>query len=681
MDTSYTICHQCKRESFSEETAVVRCPYCGSKRIETSIVPNQSETALSVMGFDKLSEEQKAIVLSTEGINYVEAGPGTAKSTTLVFRARYLTHYRRDGIRRPLILTLTHQAADQIARSFLNERPQDRPQVASLHRFVYGNLRKFRNLLPYEFQDFRVMNEDDWNLFITWNRTHNPTVDGKLSGAELKKIVRQKKRAFPYISALMYGMASDDPSLSAFLSYQRENCLLDFDDLTNALAWVMKNNPDVYSQIADRYRYVLVDEAQALTASELKLLNMITSRYRNLFLAGDSDQSICGEREVENPVYDWLESLDCEVHRFVLSNNYRSSQAILDAAKSLIEAAPNRKPETLKAVNPDGVKVMVKECPDPSCEVEIIASSIELAADPSQPHPLKYSDIAVLARNHESLRPTRDALIEKNIPVGYDSATPLLQRPVIQSVIRHLRFLDAPNYLTMSALDETLIPEKHWPEFWDTLAYVDGWVSDALMLFADDDDEDEAKLTVHGYWFEKVLDAVNQCFIDGERFSLTIVLETILTEFAAADSEAERDIDDFRILCRKLLKKSGNDLSLFLDLLTFAAQEGTETEEQQNYVHLLTLHGSKGRQFKKVFIAGVNASLIPDPQGDYEEERRLLYVGVTRAEKELVISYYRNSFGRQEEPSPFLADVLRSQSAMFCPAEDDKKKRKSEKNQ
>ena len=82
MDTSHTICHQCKRESFSEETAVVRCPYCGSKRIETSIVPNQSDVALSVMGFDKLSEEQKAIVLSTEGINYVEAGPGTAKSTS-----------------------------------------------------------------------------------------------------------------------------------------------------------------------------------------------------------------------------------------------------------------------------------------------------------------------------------------------------------------------------------------------------------------------------------------------------------------------------------------------------------------------------------------------------------------------------------------------------------------------
>ena len=94
--------------------------------------------------------------------------------------------------------------------------------------------------------------------------------------------------------------------------------------------------------------------------------------------------------------------------------------------------------------------------------------------------------------------------------------------------------------------------------------------------------------------------------------------------------------------------------------------EETELEDRNNYVHLLTLHGSKGRQFKKVFIAGVNASIIPDPQGDYEEERRLFYVGITRARKELVISYYRNSFGHAEEPSPFLAPVLQSESVIFC---------------
>ena len=557
--------------------------------------------------------------------------------------------------------------------STINERPQDRPHVATLYGFAYDRLYELWEELPYEIQDFRVMNEDDWNLFFIWNRTHKPAVGGKLSGAELKKIIRQKKRTSDYISALMGWAASDDPLLSAFINYQRENCMRDFDDLIQALVWLMKNDSDICSQIADQYRYILVDESQDLTASELELLDLLTSRYRNLFLVGDSDQSIDGWRGAQNRVCDWLDSLDCNVHRFALTHNYRSSQAILDAAGSLIEAAPNRKPKMSKAVNPDGVKVMVKECPDPSYEAEFIASSIKLAVDrTSQSRPLKYSDIAILARNHESLHLIREALIAKHIPVSSDNEIPLLKRSVIQSIIRHLRFLDAPSYLTLSAMDEPLIPEKYWPEFLATLEHENDWISDTLFWF--DDDDDRTKQTAHGSWFEEVLKTINQRFIENRKSSLAVLIEILLTEFAAVNPEAEQDIQDFLELCYKLLKKSGNNLSVFLDFLTFAAQEETELEDRNNYVHLLTLHGSKGRQFKKVFIAGVNASIIPDPQGDYEEERRLLYVGITRAEKEVVISYYRNSFDHKEEPSPFLAPVLRSGSVIFCPVEDNKLK-------
>ena len=451
--------------------------------------------------------------------------------------------------------------------------------------------------------------------------------------------------------------------------------MLDFDDLINALVWLMKKNPEVCSKINDRYRYVLVDESQDLTASELELLDLMTIRYRNLFLVGDTDQSIYGWRGAQNQICVWLRSLGCKVHRFALTLNYRSSQAVLDAAGSVIEPSPNRKPKTLKAVNPKGVKVMVKECPDPFHEAKIIASSIELAVDQSsQPLPLKYSDIAVLARNHASLRLIRKALIKKHIPVSYDNETPLLQRPVIQSIIRHLRFLDSPNYLTMSALDEPLVKEKFVPEFFDMIGSVDGWVSDALMLLDYDDDEDI--LTDHGYWFKTVLNIVNQRFTETLKNHLHILIDTFLSEFAAVNPETEDDIKDFRILCRKLLKQSSGSLSVFLDLLTFSAQEEIEIGDRQNYVHLLTLHGSKGRQFKKVFIAGVNASILPNPKGDYEEERRLFYVGITRARKELVISYYRNSFDHAEEPSPFLAPVLQSGSVIFCPTVDSKWKRK-----
>ena len=214
-------------------------------------------------------------------------------------------------------------------------------------------------------------------------------------------------------------------------------------------------------------------------------------------------------------------------------------------------------------------------------------------------------------------------------------------------------------------------------EFLDAVEDADGQVSEALFFYDDDDDD---KLTPHGYWFEKVLDAIDQRIRDDKRLSLNIVIDTFLTEFAKTDPEAEDDIHDFRILCRKLLKQSSGSLSVFLDLLTFSEQEETELGERQNYVHLLTLHGSKGRQFEKVFIAGVNASIIPSPKCDYEEERRLFYVGITRASKELVISYYRNFFEHTEEPSPFLTPVLQSPSVIFCPTVESKKKHKRGEN-
>ena len=681
MNTTHIICRQCKRESFLEDTAVTCCPYCGSYEINTTIIPNISEAALSAMGYDKLSEEQKAVVMSTEGINYVEAGPGTAKSTTLVFRTNYLIHYRRDGIHRPLILTFTNQAVDQLVQSFLNHRPQDRPHVATLHGFAFGRLHEFCDLLPYQFQDFRIMCEDDWNLFFNWNRTFNPAVDGTLSATELKAIIRLEKRTGSYISALLEGKENADPLLSAFLYYQRENCMLDFDDLINALVWLMKKNPDVCGKINDRYRYVLVDESQDLTAPELELLNLITLRYRNLFLVGDTDQSIYGWRGAQNRVSGWLESLGCKVHRFSLTLNYRSSQAVLDAAGSVIESAPNHKPKQLTAVYPKGVKVMVKECPDPFHEAKIIASSIEVAVDQtSQPRPLKYSDIAVLARNHASLRLIRRALIKKKIPVCCDNETPLLQRPVIQSVIRYFRFLDSPNYLTLSALDKPLVQKKFLLEFLEAVENADGHVSEALCFFDVDDYEDEDKLTAHGYWFKSVLDAIDSRLTGLNKYSLVAVIETFLAEFEKNNPKTEDDIQDFRIFCQILLKKSGNNLGRFLDLLTFSEQEETELGERQNYVHLLTLHGSKGRQFEKVFIAGVNASIIPSPKCDYEEERRLFYVGITRASKELVISYYRNFFEHTEEPSPFLTPVLQSPSVIFCPTVESKKKHKRREN-
>ena len=674
MDISHIVCRKCRRESFLEMFDFLYCPYCGSEQVDTKKIIHKYNTALAVMGFDKLNEEQKSAVLSTEGINYVEAGPGTAKSTTLVARAHFLIHYRQDGVHQPLILTFTNQAVDQLARSFSNERARERPYVTTIHGFAYGKLNEYRNFLPEALKGFRIMDEYDWISYFAKYRTDHPAVDRELSDAALKQNIRQIKRTSPYIADLSNGTASDNQVLAPFLAYQRKNHLLDFDDLIHVLVWLMTKDPAICAFISETCYYVLVDESQDLTDPELELLNLITVRYRNLFLVGDTDQSIYGWRGAKNRVYDWARTLGCKVHRFSLTQNYRSSQAILNAAEGVIESAPNREHKTLRAVYPKGVRVMVKECPDPFHEARIIASSIELATDPhSQPLPLNYGDIAVLTRNHASLRPIRNALIKKKIPVCIDSETPLFQTPAVQMVMRYLRFFADPNYWTLSALDDPLIPEHLWSDFWEELKAANGSVSQALYSWY----YQGKPFTDRGSWAMNLLNCSTGPIICYKPKPLHAVLENLVASFE--NPETEREIREFRKLIRPLVKKSGNDLKVFLDILALAAQEETEYSEHRNYVHLLTLHGSKGRQFKKVFIAGVAASNIPNPKSDLEEERRLLYVGITRAMKELVVSYYRSSFGHAEEPSPFLTDMLKSPSVIFCPTEDYRKKHKPKK--
>lgn len=672
MKTTHITCRHCQRESFSEDPAVVRCPYCDSKEIDTSKVTEQPDTALSVMGFDKLNDEQKAVVLSTEGINYVQAGPGTAKTTTLVFRARYLIHYRQDNLHRPLILTFTNQAVDRLVQAFLNENPRERPVVATLHGFAYGRLFEFRNMLPDAFKDFRIMDENDWDSYFASYRNDVPELEGIQSGAAVRREIQQIKRTTPYyIDSMMIGIERDEPMLAPVLFYQRTNHLLDFDDLIHVFVWLMLNEPEVRRVVSERYHYVLVDESQDLTESELLLLNLITFHYRNLFLVGDTDQGIYGWRGAGNNAYEWLLTLCCKVHRFDLTRNYRSSQAILDAAEKVIESAPNRTQKKLVAVYPKGVKIMVKECPDPFHEAKIIASSIELSTDAqSQPLPLSYADIAVLARNHASLRLIRKALVKKKIPVYMDNETPLFQNPVIQSVIRYLRFLADPNPWTFNSLDEPMIPEELWPEFMEELDASDGSVLKLLNRW----NRDDKPLTPWGAALLKMLNDAKDPLYGLKTNTLPVTLEFLLS--LVKTSKAERELETFRELSRKLLKRSGGNLNVFLDLLALSARDETESGEPKNHVHLLTLHGSKGREFKRVFIAGVNASIIPNPKGSYEEERRLFYVGITRARKELVISYSRTSFGHPEKPSPFLTRLLESPSAIFCPAVEYKKKRK-----
>ncbi len=282
MKTTRVICVDCHRISILDNAIITTCPYCNSSHIEMEVIHKPDPAWLNVIGYAKLNPEQQKIVLSTEGLNYVSAGPGTAKSTTLAVRARYIVHQRRDNLHTPLILTFTNQAVERLTASFLNLRQQDRPQVDTIHGFAYKLLNRYRDHLPEHFKHFRVMNENDSIQIFERIRSIDPAICGTLSDTELVQTIQQYKRTSSYISSLMKETVCQEPFLHCYTQCQREFGILDFDDLIRVAVYLLRTSSRVAVMIQEQCKYVLVDESQDLTDAELELLDLISARYRNL---------------------------------------------------------------------------------------------------------------------------------------------------------------------------------------------------------------------------------------------------------------------------------------------------------------------------------------------------------------------------------------------------------------
>ena len=398
MLTHRIICRTCERIAVTE-LELDKCPYCSSFEIQKES-SKRSDSPLKAVYFDKLNSDQQKIVLSTEGVNYVNAGPGTAKSTTLAARAKYIALARRDNLHHPIILTFTKEAANHIT-NILSLSKQDMPQVSTIHSFAYRRITKHAHTSEQFFDfRFRIMSQDEKREILQ----HIQKLLPQYSWEELAGKITLYKRKHKYIDSLLTDMSHSDPLLDLYLKEQRDRELYDFDDLVNLLAFMIENDDDIGDAIREECQYVLVDEAQDLTAAELKLLKLITAKYRNLFLVGDEDQSIYAWRGASNNIRHWLKTLGCRNSYSTLTTNYRSTPAIVNTANTLIHNNKGRADKEIIPYKNNGVKVLIKECDTPQQEAKMIAAAIELATDEkSLPVALKYKDIAVLARTHAQL--------------------------------------------------------------------------------------------------------------------------------------------------------------------------------------------------------------------------------------------------------------------------------------
>ncbi len=430
---------------------------------------------------------------------------------------------------------------------------------------------------------------------------------------------------------------------------------LDFDDLLSKSVALLKLRPDIRSRLHETWKYLHVDEYQDTNAVQYELVRLLTGKEANLCVVGDADQLIYSWRGADSKIIMNFEKDWPTAKRILLEENYRSTATILDAANKIIEKNSNRHEKILRATKPHGEKIKIREARDEMDEArgiaEEIVSLIDGGADPK--------DIAILFRANFQSRALEEALLTLRIPYQV-LGTRFFDRKEVKDLLSYLK--SAVNSDDRIALARALVsPTRGIGAV--TLDHISSGREEELS------EKTKEKLTQ----FRALLAKIKQKAVEGTvKEALSIALsESGMIESYAKDPMGEERIENLQELINLAAKYDvmrGEDaISTFLADTTLASDQDS-LEKNYNAVRLMTVHASKGLEFPYVFVSGLEHDLFPhkammsEENGDRdEEERRLFYVAITRAEKKLFLSYAssRMVFGRREFalPSEFVGDI------------------------
>ena len=452
-----------------------------------------------------------------------------------------------------------------------------------------------------------------------------------------------------------------DDIVKVYRRYQkhlRENNALDFDDLLNETRNLLKTNEEAREQLSGRFRYILVDEFQDTNAVQYEIIRYLASGYGNLFAVGDDDQSIYGWRgaKIENILHFEKDFKGAKV--FKLERNYRSTKNILTLANTVIKNNGHRKDKTLWTENDEGAKPKVHEAEEETGEARYIAQCI--AGLRRQGY--RYSDFAILMRLNALTRSFEQEFTGDGIPYKVFGGFKFFERKEIKDLLAYLRLINNP-FDSEAALRIINFPKRG----------IGAKTVDALQQYAFDNelsvydallDLDEIGFT--GNTREKLVgfrDLIKNWIIDSQDLPVNelvkrIIEDTKMREAYADDSDEsinkraniEEFVNSVEEYCRLNPDASLTD---YLNQVTLSSD--TDDMDDSDYVTLATVHAVKGLEFKCVFICGLEENILPvsravDNDDDMEEERRLMYVAITRAKELLYLtrSKSRYLYGKRE---------------------------------
>ena len=628
------------------------------------------------MDLSKLNPPQREAVMTTEGPLLILAGAGSGKTRVLTHRIAYLIEEKGVSPYRILALTFTNKAAKEMRERVdsLVETDARSIWVATFHGFCARILSMEIERLGYG-KSFIIYDEQDQQSLIGHIIKDMSLNDKVFSKRMLAGIFSNAKNHS--LSPLAFLRETGQPVqvLEAFKLYEKrlkDANALDFDDLLLCTIRLFEENPDVLEKYRDRFRYILVDEYQDTNLAQYHIVNLLAKTHRNLCVVGDDDQSIYAWRgaDIRNILEFEKDFEGCKVIR--LEQNYRSTEAILNAANEVIHNNKGRKEKRLWTAEKGGEPIDVHEATDERDEAYYICSRIANGARSGA----RYDDYAILYRTHAQSRVLEMMLKSFLIPYRVYGGVSFFSRAEVKDVLAYLRLVlnpaDDEAFLRAVNLPPRGIGAQSIAALSDS-AHRRGIPLMSAVIAPDDVPAGTAaKFKPFLDIFQKLYELLDTMPLADftrellERIGYDAYLKDDKKENYEARAEVVEEllgyIEEFE---KGYTAQDGNVLQSFLTNVALFSQ-ADNVDETNGCVNLMTLHAAKGLEFPNVFLCGLEEGLFPSGQSAYdddklEEERRLCYVGVTRAKKRLYLSYARERtlYGRTDPalPSRFLGEM------------------------
>ena len=591
-----------------------------------------------------LNKDQQAVVIHTDGPTLILAGAGSGKTRVLTYKVAYLIQEKQVDPSNILMVTFTNKAAGEMKKridellSFTPRSPAMRGEVGpfagTFHSLCAKILRKEGsaiglpiNFSIYDQNDQLDVVKDVMKELDISQKNFNP-------GAILHTIGEAKNELITATEYPQYARGFFQEVVSqVYLSYQkklRENIALDFDDLLHVTVQLFQKYADILGEYQEKYRYILIDEYQDTNKAQYVLSTLLAARYKNITVVGDASQSIYKFRGADFTNITNFKKDYPDTKEFHLEQNYRSTQNILDAATNVISKNTSHPILNLWTEKTGGENITLYEARTEHDEALFLVTTILQSHRP-------YTDFAVLYRTNAQSRTIEEAFLHGGVPYSLVGGTRFYERKEIKDVLAYIKLLANPKdtvaYKRIEKLGKGRLSK--FLAYQTTVASDEKLIKDSTLQLMDQVLDTTDYLSLYDQNVEE----------EASRLENIKELRSVAAEYPI--------LQDF--------------LEVVALLEDQPAKKGTKkNDENKNAVTLMTMHAAKGLEFAIVFIVGMEEGLFPHSRSlmdrdELEEERRLCYVGVTRAKERLYLTYAdrRLFFGTRTQNmiSRFVADI------------------------